>query len=179
MNSLHRKLGLAFAAALICFCAATQIARADDHVITGTIDKVDTGAKTVSIKTADGTVHAVKWTDDTTVDGLKKGAHGADLVGKEGGHVIVRTTDEGADTVAHSFTYVGHETVKTADVTVDDVGKSTKTVAVHTAYGTKDTFKVADHATVDTGKDVEKGGHYTVYYTQEGGKKVVHFFSHL
>lgn len=179
MNSFHRKLGLALAAIVIFLCTAAQIARADDHVITGTIDKVDTGAKAISVKTADGTVHVVKWTDDTTVDGLKKGAHGADLAGKEGGHVIIHTTDEGADKVAHSVTYVGHETIKTANVTVDDVGKTSKTVAVHTADGTKDTFKVADRATVDTGKDVEKGGHYTVYYTQEGGKKVVHFFSHL
>jgi len=179
MNSLQRSLGLAIAVAFLFFGAAVQVVRADSNVVAGTITKVDSGAKTIAVKTADGTVHTVKWTDDTTVTGLKGAAHGADLAGKEGGHVIIRTTDEGGEKTAHSIDYVGHKTIKTADVTVDDVGKGTQTLAVHTADGAKETFKVGDHATVDTGKDVEKGGHYTVYYTEDAGKKVVHFFSHL
>jgi len=124
---------------------------------------------------------------ETTVHGLKDAGKGADLAGKEGGHVIVHTVGEGADKTAHSVEWVGDKTVHTTEGTVEDVGKGSKTVAVKTADGTKETFEVADHATVDTGKDVarysargaKKGEHVTVYYTEEAGKKIAHVFKHL
>lgn len=179
MTWLRHSLRFTLVLAFLFSFAGLLTARGDSHVIAGTITKVDTGAKTVAVKTADGTVHTVKWTDDTTVTGLKDGAHGADLAGKEGGHVIIRTSEDSADKTAHSIDYVGHRTIHTSDVTIDDVGKGSKSVAVHTADGTKDTYRLADHAAVDSGEGVEKGGHYTVYYTEDAGKKVAHFFSHL
>lgn len=156
-------------------------------VVTGTVEKVDTMAKTIAVKTADGTVTTVKYTEKTTVHGLKDVGKAGELAGKEGGHVIVHTTGEGAEKTAHSVEWTGEKTVHTTDGIVEDVGKGTKTVAVKTADGTKETFEVADHATVDTGKDVgkysekgaKKGEHVTVYYTEEAGKKVAHVFKHL
>ena len=156
-------------------------------VITGTIEKVDSGAKTIAVKTADGTVETVKFTEKTTVHGLKDAAKGGDLAGKEGDHVIVHTVGEGADKAAHSVEWVGDKAVHTTEGTVEDVGKGSKTIAVATAGGTKQTFVVADHAVVNSGKDIsrysvrgaKKGEHVTVYYTEEAGKKVAHVFKHL
>lgn len=173
-------------AALFVF-AASLAAQSSTNVITGTLDKVDSGAKTIAVKTADGTVETVKFTEKTTVHGLKDAAKGADLAGKEGGHVVVHTVGEGADKTAHSVAWFGTKTVHATEGTVEDVGEGTKTVAVKTADGTKETFVVADHATVDTGKGVaryseqgaKKGEHVTVYYTEEAGKKVAHVFKHL
>jgi hypothetical protein len=170
-----------------CFGIAVAHAQNPTHVITGTVEKVDAGAKTITVKTADGTVETAKFTEKTTVTGLKDGAKGADLVGKEGGHVIVHTTGEGAEKTAHSVEWFGDKTVHTTEGTVEDVGKGTKTVAVKTADGTKEAFDVSEHATVDTGKTVgrysvvgaKKGEHVTVYYTEEAGKKVAHLFKHL
>jgi hypothetical protein len=174
---------------LLALCFAVAVARADDvtHVVSGTIEKVDAGAKTIAVKTADGTVETVKFTGKTTVHGLKDAAKGADLAGKEGGHVIVHTTGEGADKTAHSVEWVGDKTVHTTEGTVEDVGKGTKTVAVKTADGTKEVFEVSGRATVDTGKTVgrysvagaKKGERVTVYYTEEAGKKIAHVFKHL
>jgi len=174
---------------LLAACFAVAVARAQDvtHVVSGTIEKVDAGAKTIAVKTADGTVETVKFTGKTTVEGLKGAATGADLIGKEGGHIIVHATGEGAQKTAHSVVWVGDKTVHTAEGTVEDVGKGTKTVAVKTADGTKEAFEVSGHATVDTGKDVgrysalgaKKGEHVTVYYTEEAGKKIAHVFKHL
>jgi hypothetical protein len=170
------------------FCAiVSQAAQTSTNVITGTIEKVDSGAKTVAVKTADGTVETVKFTEKTTVHGLKDAAKGADLAGKEGGHVIIHTAGEGADKTAHSVEWLGDKTVHTTEGTVEDVGKGSKTVAIKTADGAKETFDVAGHATVNTGKDVgrysalgaKKGEHVTVYYTEEAGKKIVHVFKHL
>ena len=170
-----------------CFAIAAARAQNPTHVITGTVEKVDAGAKTIAVKTADGTVETVKFTEKTTVHGLKDGAKGTDLVGKEGGHVIVHTTGEGAEKTAHSVEWFGDKTVHTTEGTVEDIGKGTKTVAVKTADGTKEAFEVSEHATVDTGKAVghysaigaKKGEHVTVYYTEEAGKKIAHFFKHL
>ncbi len=170
-----------------CFATAVTPAQNPTHVVSGTIEKVDSGAKTIAVKTADGTVETVKFTEKTTVSGLKDGAKGADLVGKEGGHVIVHATGEGADKTAHSVEWMGDKTVHTTEGTVEDVGKGTKTVAVKTADGTKQAFEVSEHATVDTGKSVgrysalgaKKGEHVTVYYTEEAGKKIAHVFKHL
>lgn len=182
---LRVQLGVAFLA--LGFGTLLALAQGSTNVVTGTVEKVDTGGKTVTVKTADGTVETVKYTDQTTVHGLKDAGKAADLSGKEGGHVIVHATGEGADKTAHSIDWVGDKTVHTADGTVEDVDKGSKTVAVKMADGTKETFHVADRATVDTGKDVgrysargtEKGEHVTVYYTEEAGKKVAHFFKKL
>ena len=184
---LHAPLRIALALLAACFALAVARAQNPTHVITGTIEKVDAGAKTIAVKTADGTVETAKFTEKTTVHGLKDGAKGADLVGKEGGHVIVHTTGEGAEKTAHSVVWFGDKTVHATEGTVEDVGEGTKTVAVKTADGSKEAFEVSEHATVDTGKAVgrysavgaKKGEHVTVYYTEEAGKKIAHLFKHL
>ena len=170
-----------------CFVVAVAGAQNPTRVITGTIEKVDAGAKTIAVKTADGTVETVKFTEKTTVRGLKDVTHGADLAGKEGGHVIIHASGEGAAKTAHSVMWLGDKTAHTTEGTVEEVGAGTKTVAVKTADGAKEAFEVSDHATVDTGKKVgrysaigaKKGEHVTVYYTEEAGKKIAHVFKHL
>jgi len=189
MQSRLLQAGLRVVLVLLTACFAVAVARAQNptHVITGTVEKVDAGAKTIAVKTADGTVETAKFTEKTVVHGLKDGAKGADLVGKEGGHVIVHSTAEGAEKTAHSVEWFGEKTVHTTEGTVEDVGKGTKVVAVKTADGTKEAFEVSGHATVHTGKAVgrysaigaKKGEHVTVYYTEEAGKKIAHLFKHL
>ena len=189
MSSSLFRVGLqaVLSLAAMCFVTARVSAQSSTNVVTGTIEKVDSGAKTIAVKTADGTVETVKFTDKTTVHGLKDAAKGGDLAGKEGGHVIIHTVGEGADKSAHSVEWVGDKTVHATEGTVEDVGKGSKTVAVKTADGTKETFVVADHAVVNSGKDVarysergaKKGEHVTVYYTEEAGKKIAHVFKHL
>ncbi len=184
---LQIPLRIVFVLLAVCFTIAVARAQNPTHVVSGTIEKVDAGAKTIAVKTADGTVETVKFTEKTTVHGLKDGAKGADLAGKEGGHVIVHATGEGADKAAHSVEWFGDKTVHITEGTVEDVGEGTKTVAVKAADGSKQAFDVSEHATVDTGKAVgrysalgaKKGEHVTVYYTEEAGKKIAHVFKHL
>jgi hypothetical protein len=186
-NLLRVSLQVVVALAAIISVAAAQSDKASTNVIAGTIEKVDSGAKTIAVKTADGTVETVKFTDKTTVHGLKDAAKGGDLAGKEGSHVIVHTVGEGADKTAHSVEWLGDKTVHMTEGTVEEVGKGSKTVAVKTTNGTKETFVVADHAAVNSGKDIarysargtRKGEHVTVYYTEEAGKKIAHVFKHL
>ena len=183
------KVGFRAALVLVALGCVTVAhgAQSSTNVITGTLEKVDSGAKTIAVKTADGTVETMKVTEGTTVHDLTDAGKGADLAGKEGGHVIVHTVGEGGEKTAHSVEWVGDKTVHTTEGTVEDVGKGSKTVAVKTADGTKESFVVADHAVVSTGKDVarysergaKKGEHVTVYYTEDAGKKIAHVFKHL
>src|SRR5437879_13580324 len=145
---------VALALAAIGSVAASQSDQASTNVITGTVEKVDSGAKTIAVKTADGTIETVKFTEKTTVHGLKNATKGGDLAGKEGSHVIVHTVGEGDDKTAHSVECVGDKTVHATQATVEDVGEGSKTVAVKTADGTEETFVVADHAVVNSGKEI-------------------------
>jgi hypothetical protein len=182
LRAIGRNLLLFLAVSLIfAFGAQAQ------NVLVGTIDKVDTGTKTVAVKSADGTVTVVKYTDKTAVHGLKDAAHGGDLAGKEGGRVIVHDVPEGTDTVARSIVFVGDQTVEKTDGTIFKISKKSKTVSVKMADNTVKVFSVSSHATVNAGKDVfhysavsmKEGDHVVVYSTDESGKKIAHAFEHL
>jgi len=174
--------------AVIAACFVVTLARAQNpaYVFTGTVEKVDAAAKTIAVKTADGTVETVKFTEDTTVHGLADAAKAADLVGKEGGHVVVHATREGAVTTAHSVDWFGEKTMYAAEDAKEDAGNGSKSVAAKTVDGTKGAVVAAGHATANTGKAVghytvvgaEKGGQATVHYTAAAGKKIVGIFKH-
>ena len=80
-------------AALSCIAGA-RTDQPSTGVITGTIEKVDSGAKTIAVMTADGTVETVKFTEKTTVHGLKDAAKGFQLVAKPGDALKVVITIE-------------------------------------------------------------------------------------
>jgi arginine repressor len=150
------------------------------HAITGTVEAVDSAAKTVSIKTADGTVKVVKVSEKQTVDGLKAGANYTALGAEKGAHVVVKYTGEGADATATGIKYVGKDTVKASEGTVTKIDEAAKTVSIKTAKGAEEVYHYTDVATVDSAKAVAKGADksakVTVYYTEVGGKKIAHLF---
>ena len=150
------------------------------HALTGTVEKVDSAAKTVAIKTADGTVKVVKVSEKQTVDGLKAGADYTALGAEKGAHVVVKYTGEGADATATGIKYVGKSSVKASEGTVTKIDEAAKTVSIKTAKGAEEVYHYTDVATVDSAKAVAKGADksakVTVYYTEEGGKKIAHLF---
>jgi len=160
--------------------------RAADDVVTavhGTITKLDSGSKTMVVKTKDGTEHTVHFVDKTTVEGADKTAAGAKDSFKglsEGSEVVVHYTVKGTDKTAVEVDKVGKDGLKYVDGTVTKVGEGGKYVVVKSADGTEHTFDVAGRDTADAakgiGKGADKSGKVTVYYTEQGGKKVAHFF---
>jgi hypothetical protein len=176
------KLSLIVAVALFAFVSA----RAADDVVSavhGTVTKTDAAAKTIAVKTADGTVHTFKWTDKTVTHGTEVGAtdtfHGI----KEGSDVAVHYTVKGVDKSATEVDRLGKDGVKSVDGVVEKVGEGGKTVTIKTADGTEKVFTTTGHDTAvaakDLGKGAEKAGKVTVYYTEDGGKAVAHFFEKL
>jgi hypothetical protein len=163
--------------------------RADEDVVTavhGTVTKVDAGAKTVAVKTADGTEHTFHFVDETTVHGVhaadagaKDSFHGI----KEGSEVVVHSTKKGTEETAVEVDKVGKDGMHAVAGTVTHVSEDGKTVVVKAADGTAHTFHVAGRDTADAAKDIgkgaDKGGKVTVYYTESAGKKVAHFFEKI
>jgi hypothetical protein len=167
---------------------ATTLYAADDVVtaVHGTISKIDSGTKTVAVKTADGTEHSLHFVAKTTVHGADASAaaakdswHGL----KEGSEVVAHYTTRGTEDTAVEIDKVGKDGLKTTDGAIKDIDRGGKTLVVKTADGTEETFRLTGHATEDAGKDIgkgtEKGAKVTVYYTEDAGKKVAHFFERI
>ena len=177
-------LGVLCVAALAIF--ALPVRAADDVVsaVHGTVTKVDSGTKTMVVKTKDGTEHTIHYADKTVVHGADATAAGAkdSYKGvKEGSEVVVHYTEKGTEKTGVEIDRVGKDGVKTVDGTVEKVGEGGKTVVVKTADGTEKTFEYTDTAAKHMGKAVgagtSKGAKVTVYYTESAVNKTAHFFA--
>jgi arginine repressor len=178
---------------ILCVTAVLGFAYDTDvvHAVSGAVTKIDKDAKTIAVKTADGTEHVFHYTEKTTVrdahaaaKGAKAGALDTYFAGKEGTHVIVRYTEKGADKTASSVDDFGKDAMKVSEGTVTKVDKAAHTVKIKTEDGAETTYDWGKDATVDTEHGVVKGSQYVakegdkvvVHYTEDAGKKVVHFF---
>ena len=157
-------------------CLATDVVTA----VHGTVSKVDSGARTIVVKTKGGTEETVHFAGKTVVHGTEAGAQDTFKGLKEGSEVVAHYTTKGAEKTAVEVDHVGQEGLKETEGTVSEIDRGAKTIAVKTADGSVQSFRMADHATVDAGKDVgkatEKSAKVTVYYTEKAGRKIAHFF---
>jgi phage baseplate assembly protein gpV len=160
------------------------------HATEGVITRVDSAAKQVAVKTADGTEEVFHFTEKTALHaakGAKTGAVDTYLAGKEGTHVVVRYTGEGADKAATGIDDFGKDTVKVSKGTITKFDKASHTITVKAEDGSEQTYHVAKDATIDTAHGVikrseyaaKKGENASVHYSEEAGHKVVHFIKHL
>jgi hypothetical protein len=142
----------------------------------GTISKIDSGAKTIVVKTAEGTEHTFRFIAKTTVHGTEAGAKDTFRGLKEGTEVVAHYTAKGAEKTAVEVDKVGKDGLKAVDGTVSDIDRGAKKLVVKSADGTEQAFRLAEHAAAETGKGAEKSARVTVYYTENAGKKIAHFF---
>jgi hypothetical protein len=146
----------------------------------GTVSKIDSGTKTIVVKTKDGTEHTMHFVGKTAVHGTEAGAKDTFKGVKEGSEVVAHYTTRGTEKTAVEVDRVGKDGLKETEGAVSEINRGTKTIAVKTADGSLQTFKMADHATEDAGKSAgaatEKSAKVTVYYTEKAGKKIAHFF---
>jgi hypothetical protein len=184
-RSMHiRKIGIA-----VLVCSLTSFVFAVKDAVTathGTITKIDRTAKTIAVKTADGTEHTLYWAKDTSVHGVKAGDlaakdswHGL----KEGSEVVAHSTQRGTRDTALEVDKVGDNGLKRTEGTVKEIDRGGKKLVVESADGTEHTFSLTTHAAADAGKDMaagtEKGAKVAVYSTEEAGHSVAHFFEKI
>ena len=166
--------GLALTLLACSAYAADDVAGA----VVATVKTVDKGAKTVAVKTADGTEQTFHFVGKTVAHGAEataKGSKDAFEGMKEGDEVVVHYTVKGAVKTADEVDHIGKDGMKVSEATVKSVDHGAKTVTVKTAAGAEETYHMSARATKDAGKGLEKAGKVTVYYTEDAGKKVAHF----
>ena len=78
--------------------AKTHQAATQQMSVTGTLDKVDVDAKTITVKKEDNSAILFSFTDDTKIVGAEQGVAG--LATMNGAQVTVRYTVEGRSNVA-------------------------------------------------------------------------------
>ena len=175
-------------------CTTALSAQHVVHAVTGAVSKVDASAKTIAVKTADGTEEVFKYTAKTgirgatdTKDAAKTGAVDTYMAGKEGTHVVVRYLGKGTDKTAIGIKDFGKDTLKVSTGTVTHVDQAAHTVGIKTEDGAEATYRVSKDAAVDTEHGVVEGAKYTakegdhivVHYSDDAGHKVVHFLKHI
>ena len=146
------------------------------NTVHGTIAKIDSGAKTIVVKTADGAEHTFHFVTKTAVYGTEAGAKDAFHGLKEGSEVVAQYTSKGSENTAVEVDKLGKDGLKAMDGTVSDIKSGGKELVVKSSDGTEQAFQMAGHAATETGKGAEKSAKVTVYYTENAGKKVAHFF---
>ena len=164
------------------------------HAVGGVVTKVDSTAKTIAVKLADGTEQVFKYTAKTTVHASENVAHGAKvgsadtyMAGKEGTHVVVHYAGEGTDKTAVAVDDFGKDGLKFSQGTVTHVDKAARAITIKSEDGTEATYHVAKDATIDTEHGVVKGSELaakdgekvTVHYSEDAGKKLVHLIRHI
>jgi hypothetical protein len=120
--SSHSKRFTLFAGLFVLVASlAWQTAVAEDlvHVVSGVVKSVDKTTKTVVVKTADGTEHTIKYTDQTTVKGAKDTGKGVEagsvdtyLDAKKGAAVTVKYTEKGGEKTAVGIKDASKSTAK-------------------------------------------------------------------
>jgi hypothetical protein len=108
--SLRGRITLCCFFAFIAVAVLNGVAAADDvtHAISGFVKHVDHDAKTMVVKTADGTEHTIKWTGDTTWKGTKDS--GEDI--KEGSKLSVKYTEKAGEKTAVGVKDIGKDMAK-------------------------------------------------------------------
>jgi len=100
---------------------AWQPASAEDvaHAVSGIVKHIDKGTKTMVVKTADGTEHTMKYTDQTVVKGAKETGKGVEkgsvdtyLGAKVGTKVTVQYTEKAGEKTAVGVKDAGKATGK-------------------------------------------------------------------
>lgn len=182
-----------FAAIAVLVLSIASFSFAAEDVVTathGTVTKIDKTAKTIAIRSEDGTEHVFHWTKDTTVHGVKATDAAADAAAKdswhglkEGSEVIAHSSERGGQDTALEVDKIGDNGLHKTEGTVKEFDRSSKKLVVETADGTDHTFQLTSHAAADAGKDIAadtaKGTKVVVYSTESSGKKVAHFFEKM
>jgi VCBS repeat-containing protein len=153
------------------------------NAVEASVKRVDAGAKTITVKSADGAEHTFRIVERTSFHGAedttglgKDSLHGV----TEGSDVIVHYTKKGSEETAEEIDRIGQGGLKETKGSLSKLDRGGKKIVVKGDNGAEETYELSDRAARDAGKDIAKGSErsakVTVYYTEKGGRKIAHFF---
>lgn len=170
---------------ILCAAVAGSLFAAGYAVsaVEATVKAVDSTARTVTVKTEDGTEHTFHVTKRTVVHGSEGAGPASKDAMKdlhEGSSVVVHYTKKGSDETAQEIDRLGSDGLKESKGTISKLDRGGKKLVLKSEDGTEQTYDLSARAANDAGKDIaegsDKGANVTVYYAEAGGKKVAHFF---
>ncbi len=108
--SIEKRIALICLSAFFAVAVWQAVAVGQDavHWVSGFLKHVDHDAKTMVVKTADGTEHTIKWTGDTAWEGTKESGEGL----KEGSKVSVKYIEKGGEKTAIGVKDIGKDVAK-------------------------------------------------------------------
>src|SRR5438105_4826365 len=128
--------------------------------VDGTVKKVDTDAKTITVDTARGTEQTFHYFERTSVHGAEAGgkASGKTFHGlREGDKLAVHYTTQGGERTAHEIDRIGEGGLKPQKALFHTSTGIQKAIAIKTGEGGEETFRLSDRAAKDTGRDIAAG----------------------
>jgi hypothetical protein len=188
MNSGTSRRILVVAVAVMSLFSLAGILKAIEKTtaVEGVVTKIDRTAKTVVVKTADGTEHTMHLVRRTVVYGGEETYKGAEETARsieQGSRVVVHYSQRGIDETAEEIDHIGKDGLKAGEGTITNFDRSARTITVKASDGTEQTYRLSENAAEEAGKDTQdaakKSAHATVYYSEEAGHKVAHFFKTL
>src|SRR5215467_14040488 len=150
----------AFGIFALLFCiSALYAGDQPPSAIHGTVTKIDTASKTITIEGSDGRKETLRVSQKTTV--YMKAPSGqlgkrpwTDL--KDGSEVVAHYSKRGTEAVATEVDKVGVDGLKTSEGTLSAIDKGARTVSVKTADGAEDTYHLTEQAAKTAGIDTAK-----------------------
>jgi hypothetical protein len=110
MSSVSLRIAIALGLCASVALAVSTPLFAEDvaHMVSGVVKHIDKDSKTMVVKTADGTEHTIKWTDQTSWQGVKD----MDKDVTEGTKVSVKYTEKAGEKTAVGVKKAAKDTAK-------------------------------------------------------------------
>ena len=166
----------------LAFVANGQASR--HGIRTGTVQQVDEHAKTVTIKSEDGTEHTLQIEARTKLHGVHGNSRNTiDKIRglKPGTEVAAHYTAAGTSENAIEIDNIGPDGLKSIEATITHIDRGEKTLTVQTADGSNETFHMSDSTARYAAEQFDQGSatplKVTLYYSrQKEGHPVAHYF---
>lgn len=171
-------------AILMTLCIATSAQEPHHGIRVGTVEKVDEHAKTITIKSDDGTEHTLQIEARTKLHGVHGNSRNTiDKIRglKPGTEVAAHYTAAGTAENAVEIDNIGPDGLQSIEATITHIDRGEKTLTVQTADGSNETFHMSDSTARYAAEQFDQGTTNSLkvilYYSgHKEGLSVAHYF---
>jgi len=142
------------------------------YLVLGTIENVDSGANTITVRLSDGTDKTLQLAKRVTVNGRGEPRSHAESALMAHERAVIYYTDKSGEETAVDVESVDHAMHRTVTGTLISADKNNKTIVLRTANGKDETFRVQNDAVIETPDNVIM---FAQFEPQEGSQITLHY----
>jgi len=163
------------------FCLTSTLASRDasaasnkhtKYLVLGTIENIDSGANTITVRLADGTDKTLPLAKRLTVNGREEARSRAESALTAQERAVIYYANIGGGETAVDVESVNHAMRKAVTGTLISASKDDQTLALRTANGKDETFRVQNDAVIETGDGVMI---FAQFEPQAGAQVTLHY----